>query len=132
VGGAGNDTIYAFGGDDTLNGGDGNDLLVGMDGADWLTGGAGNDVLDGGADTDVFIFDAGSGVDVVHNYASGQGDKINLKSGLNGSGITSAEQALASTTDVGGYATVNLGSGHTITLVGVTTASLTASDFVIF
>jgi Ca2+-binding RTX toxin-like protein len=132
IGSAFNDRLDGTNSANNLDGGAGSDSLNGYGGNDTLIGGAGNDVLEGGADADAFMFDAGSGIDVIYNYASGQGDKINLKSGLNGSGITSAAQALASTMDVGGYATVNLGSGHTITLVGVTTASLSAADFVIF
>jgi Ca2+-binding RTX toxin-like protein len=132
IGSAFNDRLDGTNSANSVEGGTGADSLYGYGGADTLTGGAGNDVLDGGADADAFMFDAGSGVDLVYNFAIAQGDKINLKSGLNGSGITSAAQALASTTDVGGHATVNLGSGHTITLVGVTTAGLSAADFVIF
>jgi Ca2+-binding RTX toxin-like protein len=130
VGGAGNDTIYAFGGDDTLNGGDGNDLLVGMDGVDWLTGGAGNDGLSGGAGSDSFIFANSSGVDVIYDFSGAGGDKIQLIVGINGSGIVNGTTALASTADVGGNAVVDLGAGATITLVGVLKSSLSAGDFV--
>jgi Ca2+-binding RTX toxin-like protein len=132
IGSAYNDRLDGTNSANSIEGGLGADTLFGYSGSDTLTGGAGNDALDGGADADAFMFDTGSGVDLVYNFATVQGDKINLKSGLNGSGITSAAQALAATTDVGGFATVNLGSGHTVTLVGVTTASLSAADFVIF
>ncbi len=59
------------------------------------------------------------------------GDKIYLKSGINGSSITTAAQALAHTSDMGGNATIDLGSGHYITLVGIATASLAMGDFVV-
>jgi Ca2+-binding RTX toxin-like protein len=114
-----------------LSGGAGADSLYGYAGADTITGGAGNDLLDGGADADRFVFTDASGLDQLLNFSSAQGDKIYLKSGINGSSITTAAQALAHTSDMGGNATIDLGSGHYITLVGIATASLAMGDFVV-
>ena len=50
--GAGNDTVYGYGGDDRLYGGDGNDFLLGNDGNDKLYGQNGDDKLAGYAGDD--------------------------------------------------------------------------------
>jgi Ca2+-binding RTX toxin-like protein len=108
------------------------DTLVGDGNANRIDGAAGNDFIAGNAGADSFAFNAGSGFDIVTDFSKLQGDKINLQSNLNGSGITTSAQALAHTFDFGGNAIIDLGGSNSITLVGVTTASLAASDFVIF
>jgi Ca2+-binding RTX toxin-like protein len=50
---------------DALTGGSGADLLIGGDAIDNLQGGGGNDLLVGGEKADVYIFQSGSGDDVV-------------------------------------------------------------------
>ncbi len=69
-GGAGDDTLYGFGGDDTLNGDGDDDLLFGGDGDDELNGGDGADVLLGqdGEDT----LNGGAGADILDD----RGDEI--------------------------------------------------------
>ncbi len=72
-----NDEIHGEGGNDIIKAGDGNDILYGGTGNDILHGGSGNDILAGdkgndelwgwrGADT--FVFDAGSGIDVIKDF----------------------------------------------------------------
>jgi serralysin len=112
-----------------LEGGLGNDTLYGGIGNDSLAGGFGNDVLNGQSGADVFAFVSGSGGDKIADFNAIQGDKIQLEIGINASGIVDGASALAATVDVGANAVINLGGGHTITLIGVLAASLTASDF---
>ena len=127
-------------GDATLIGGSGGLALKGSDGADVRARGgrryAGRlhrqcILLEGGAGKDLFIFNrAGSVVhdDTVTNFAQGT-DKLMIGSGV------SVNALLAGTghsgnhvTYAGGNAVIHLGTGSTITLVGVT-GPLTASDF---
>jgi Ca2+-binding RTX toxin-like protein len=83
---AGNDTLFGMGGDDKLVGGDGddylsggngsfsgsgNDILVGGAGVDTLVGEDGNDLLQGGTGDDNYIWQTGSGKDVIDNTGGG-------------------------------------------------------------
>lgn len=82
----GNDTLFGFGGDDKFDGGDGddylsggngsfsgsgNDILIGGAGVDTLVGEDGNDLLIGGTGNDKYIWQAGSGSDVIDNTGGG-------------------------------------------------------------
>ncbi len=140
-GGEGDDWLYgdaqtllggARGGDDQLYGGDGDDHLYGdgRDGAglagggnDVLDGGAGNDALWGGGGNDRFVFRAGDGNDVIHDFghAPGDFDLIDLR----GTGATAASLTVRL---VDGNSVIDYGSG-TITLVGV--QSVDASFYLI-
>ena len=57
---------------DSLFGGKGKDSLIGGDEDDTLNGGKGNDTLWGGTGSDTFIYQAGSGNDVIADYQSGE------------------------------------------------------------
>ena len=117
---AGNDTLSGSSGNDSINGYDGNDILLGLTGNDTLTGG-------NGADT--FVFAANQGSDIITDFTTAQGDHIRIAMGTHG--INTVEQALASTHDVSGNAVVDLGNGSFVTLLGVATASLHTTDFMI-
>lgn len=82
----GNDTIFGFGGDDKFVGGDGddylsggngsfsgsgNDILIGGAGVDTLVGEDGEDLLLGGTGNDKYVWQAGSGSDVIDNTGGG-------------------------------------------------------------
>ncbi|QRP63427.1 hypothetical protein I6J77_15140 [Rhodanobacter sp. FDAARGOS 1247] len=82
----GNDTIFGFGGDDKFDGGDGDDylsggngsfsgsgkdILIGGAGVDTLVGEDGEDLLFGGAGNDKYIWQVGSGSDVIDNTGGG-------------------------------------------------------------
>jgi Ca2+-binding RTX toxin-like protein len=130
--------IVGNGSANLLRGADGDDTLVGNGGADTLDGGNGSDVLNGGegADrlvgrdgADVFAFLTGSGTDTIVDFSLAQGDKIRLSVGINSSGIVDAASALAAASASGADTLIALGSGNTVTLVGVNVASLTTMDF---
>ncbi len=77
----GNDAISGADGDDALRGGTGVDTLYGDAGRDVLDGGAGDDELLGGAGQDVYVFDSGSGADVVVDTVSGTTDASVIRFG---------------------------------------------------
>ena len=74
LGGAGDDDLFGDAGADRFDGGDGNDVLSGGSGDDEIYGSGGNDRLEGGsgidslfggAGDDVYVFNHGSGQDVI-------------------------------------------------------------------
>ncbi len=133
LGGAGEDSLFGNAGDDRLDGGDGRDTLVGGQGADTIGGGAGTDHIWGGSygadgHGDVFVFDAGSGTDYVHDFEDGI-DRISL-TGL----VTDWNQVAPAISDQGWASYLNLAAaggdcGDGLYLVGVSAATLDASDF---
>ncbi len=136
----GNDRLFGFGGNDQLNGNNDNDLLEGGDGNDTLDGGngsdtlqgdadndrliggTGDDVLTGGAGGDVFVIESGSS-DVITDYDAGEGDSLDLT----GAGVTLSSAVLS---EVGGSTVIDIGSGETLTLQGVTLAEFNAEPTV--
>jgi Ca2+-binding RTX toxin-like protein len=122
-GDSGNDRLYGNGGNDDLDGGSGEDKLWGGNGRDELDGDNGNDVLVGGKSADRFIFDENAGRDLIKDFQVGV-DRIQIDiDAINGFG------KLTITDNAKGYAIIELGSGDSITLKGVSKASLSASDF---
>ena len=102
TGDAGNDTLVGNEGDDALAGGSGKDFMFGGTGADQLVGGADGDKLVGGTGSDTitggkgddhlwggnwsgdnaadsFVFAAGSGKDIIHDFEASH-DQIDLRS----------------------------------------------------
>ena len=67
-GGNGDDTLNGYDGDDLLDGGLGNDSLSGGNGNDTLAGGDGDDYLSGGGGDDTYLFNQGSGHDIIEDY----------------------------------------------------------------
>jgi Ca2+-binding RTX toxin-like protein len=109
--------------------------LTGSALANWLLGGAGNDTLDGGAGNDVlfgeggadsFVFNRGTGGDVIGDFAPGT-DKISIA----GLGYSSFAQVQARMVQNGGSTAIDLGLGDFVVLVGVPSASLRLADFVL-
>lgn len=115
----------------SLIGKGGDDFLFGSTANDTLDGGAGNDTLIGGTGADVFIYNSGSGADTIIGFSAAEADKLHIQSNINGSVMLDAQDVLNQTSDSAGSAVVDLGGGHSITLAGVTTALLSASDFVV-
>ena len=141
--------------DDTLTGTSSNDYITGSsdalgfyaDGADIIDGGEGDDVLNGGANKrsgggfieDTFIFNDNSGNDLIigflfdgTGYRSEYNDVIQIKKNVNNSGITTFSDLLASTANnEDGWAKIDLGSGNSITLHGVSKSKLLIRNFII-
>jgi len=115
----------------------GNELdnrLTGSDSANWLLGGAGNDILNGGRGADVlygeggadtFVFERGTGGDVIGDFQAGV-DRIDLSAFF-----TSYAQVTANMVEVNGATGINLGNGDVIVLLGVGNAALDADDFIL-
>ncbi len=115
--------VLAFGrgGHDTITGGSGNDTLVGGSGNDTLRGGAGHDTLIGGLGVDTFVFAPSNGKDVIKDFNSEQGDKIDLRAFANLNFETLTIDIVGSDT------IIDLGDGNKITVQQNT--SLTDADF---
>jgi serralysin len=119
-GGAGNDTLYGGADGDTLYGGADNDLLYGDRDNDLLFGDRGNDTLTGGSGGDRFAFNPGSGVDLVSDFNFGEGDRIQLASGMT---YTVAMAANGDTMIV-------FADGGNATLAGIRSSQVSADWFV--
>lgn len=113
--GNGNDVVRGLRGDDQLDGGNGKDILHGA---------KGNDILTGGNGKDVFLFRSlqYEGEDIITDFHN---DQIDLQR-YN----TDFDTLAARFTDVDGDAVIYTGHG-TITLIGVSSADLSASDFIL-
>lgn len=133
--GRGNDVAYSGFGNDAVAGGDGNDKLFGGDGDDRLQGGNGNDLLsgefgndqlEGGNGSDTFIFRTGFGNDVIADFSVTGGDVIEI-AGFSGIDEFSDLATLFSEAD--GSTVINFTPSDSLSLVGVSAASLSANDF---
>jgi Ca2+-binding RTX toxin-like protein len=102
----------------------GNYLLGGL-GNDRLNGKGGSDVLFGEGGADTFVFERGTGGDVIGDFQAGV-DKISLT----GLGFANYAALQPNIFQVGGNTGINLGQGDFIVLNGVTNAQLGAIDFV--
>ncbi|HEV2531166.1 SGNH/GDSL hydrolase family protein [Phenylobacterium sp.] len=80
-GNIGNDTLHGGSGGDLLRGGQGDDVIVGGSGNDWISGDRGNDTLTGGAGADIFHTFNGAGLDVVTDFHSAEGDRVQVDPG---------------------------------------------------
>jgi glycerophosphoryl diester phosphodiesterase len=146
-GGAGNDTLTSGGGQDGVSGGDGNDYVIGSYGSSMLhgdggkdtilggsgnetiEGGEGNDLLYGGLGSDTFVFGKGDGHDVVGDFqAPAWGhDVVQLDKSVFADFATLISSGHV--TDVVGGVDISYDDGSTLTLMGVTRASLGSHDF---
>jgi Ca2+-binding RTX toxin-like protein len=129
IGSQGNDTIIMGAGVNVINGGSGADTINAGGGNDIITGGAGNDILNGGADNDTFIFASGFGADTITGFdalAAGGQDRLQLSSSL---GVTLANfTTMVNISNSAGNTLITIGT-DTITLLGVNSANVDASDF---
>ncbi|MGQ9372027.1 M10 family metallopeptidase C-terminal domain-containing protein [Azospirillum sp. ST 5-10] len=105
------DAVYGGVGNDTLFGGQGGDTLLGDDGDDRLYGNRGDDVMTGGAGADLFVCTGESGTDTVTDFNAAEGDRIQIAVGT-----------AYTTADVAGSLVIGLGGGHSVTLLGLSTA----------
>mgnify|MGYP001061949412 CR=1 FL=1 len=140
----------AQGGNDILTGGGTNDHLYGdaasyapatpgsiTGGRDILNGGAGDDQLSRGGISDTFVFNTGSGNDLITDFDQGnkalgstvtEHDLINVQN--YGFADWTALSKLISDNDAGD-AVIHLSASDTITLDGVQAANLHSTDFLI-
>lgn len=135
----------AQGGDDRLDGGAGDDYLAGdadtmrdnaSGGDDFLVGGAGNDELYGDAETytdftgvggaDRFYFDIGSGQDRIGDFEVGK-DLIQIAHAYGFRSFAELQSRISD--DQFGNAVVHLSATDQVTLLGVSSAELSAADF---
>lgn len=127
-GGTGNDMLFGETGADFLQGGEGDDALYGGWGFDTLDGGTGNDTLSGFSNQDVFVFADDHGNDVITDFGVfGTADKIDLSAVALITDMVSLNDAAE---DITGGVLITTSLGNTITLLGVTEASLDAADFI--
>lgn len=130
-GNQGADLIYGNAGDDRIWGDDGGDTLYGGQGADTLSGGAGNDQLFGNSGADIFRVDDADGADAIHDFTLGV-DRLMVAVNVNGTAVASADHLLARLFDDGsGNAVLDLGSGNSVTLVGLAANQLGTDSFLI-
>jgi VCBS repeat-containing protein/ELWxxDGT repeat protein len=109
-----------------IQGNAGANVLTGGTGDDVLQGLAGNDTLFGGAGADHFVFDHGTGQDMVGDFVSGT-DKLDLSA----FGFANFAAVQAATHDVGGNAVIDLGGGDSVTLSGFLAAQLQSGDVIL-
>lgn len=108
------DVISGFGGNDTLYGGAGNDDLL---------GGRGNDLLRGGTGGDYFIFDRGTGQDIIADFnLANDVLSLNVELWMDGTNNFNAAEVIARFADVvNGDVVFDFGTRGRITLDGVGT-----------
>lgn len=128
---AGADTISGAGGIDIMNGNTGDDTLSGGDGADVVRGGRDNDVVMGGAGNDFVSGDRGSdtltggtGADIFHTFAGAGLDRVTDFSRAEGDRVFVIGTSYT-VSQVGADTVLDLGSGTTMVLVGITQTTLT-------
>ena len=132
-GGKGNDTLFGGGGQDFLIGNEGHDHLQGGSGNDSLQGSTGNDTIFGEAGADRFIFESGSGEDVINDFVVGE-DIIEVSPDY---GFTSPSQLVAeirtgpSDNPETIYSQVTFSPGNVLTVFHDLGTSLSAASFAI-
>lgn len=130
AGGKGYDRVNGGGGHDRLIGGSGDDRLGGGRGNDRMIGGNGDDRLIGGKGADKFIFRNGFGNDTIVNFNTNNGREdiklAGVRSIKNFSDLTNNHLS----DDANGNALIDDGRGNTITILGVSSSDLDASDFI--
>lgn len=127
-GNRGEDELFGGAGDDRLKGGKDADKLWGGTGDDRLVGGQGNDNLWGGDGADIFVFKAGHGADLVHDFEAGI-DHVHLRRF-----DTDWDTVQGALEDQGWAVVIDLAAlggaeGDRVTLVGLSLEELSAGDF---
>jgi Ca2+-binding RTX toxin-like protein len=120
----GNDTVNGSTVGDYLLGGAGKDKMFGNGGEDHIRGGLGNDRMSGNAASDTFQFASGDGKDVITDFDAVGGARAQDYIDIGGSKYSISDAG-------GGNDTlIAFGDGDTITLLGVKSANIDASDFI--
>ncbi|MDB5690027.1 MAG: hypothetical protein JWL91_1903 [Sphingomonas bacterium] len=106
----------------------GANLMIGSGAAEAINGAGGNDVLVGGGGHDVFRFDAGSGYDVVSDFAaSGANSDLIRLAGYKQ--FTSFAQVKAAMTQSGSDVILKLDANNAVKFSGHAIADFTAANF---
>jgi len=100
--------------------------IIAGDGNDSILGNAGNDILFGQGGADTFVFERGTGRDVIADFTPGT-DKVQLT----GLGFGGFAQVLTATTQNGVSCVVDFGLTEFVILQNVNKASLSAADFIL-
>ncbi len=112
--------------DNILTGSSLSNWLLGGAGNDTINGKGGNDVLFGQGGADTFVFEHGTGGDLIGDFQAGT-DKINLA----GIGYTSYAQVQNAMHENAGSTAIDLGQGDFVVLSGVAVNTLGAQDFIL-
>jgi Ca2+-binding RTX toxin-like protein len=112
-GNLGNDTCDGGADNDLIRGGQGDDVCTGGDGNDWISGDRGTDTMTGGTGADTFHSFSGAGTDIVTDFNSADGDKVQLDAGTT-----------YTLKQVGADTIVDMGNGDQLILKSVTLSTL--------
>jgi len=105
---------YAFGNDQ-------DNIISGASGRQTINGGKGDDVLIGGGGADTFIFERGTGSDLITDF--GSDDVVRLDS------FSSFSSLLAHAVQEDGDVRINTGNGESLVLANTSLSSLSADQF---
>jgi len=105
------------------------DSITGDANANEINGEGGDDTLTGGGGDDLFIFENGTGDDVITDFTAGAGsdDVIDVSD----FGFTDLADLLAATNDSGADTVITLDGDDSLTLIGVQEADLHEDDFLL-
>lgn len=128
------DSIERF----NLKGGSGNDylagdiysdILSGGNGFDTLEGSGGDDTLSGGANGDIFVFNPGSGQDIIQDFTQGAGIGDVIRFYYTPFENMSLATIKNNMLQVGSDVVLTLSDTDSITLIGTTISGFVADDF---
>ncbi|MEO1191042.1 MAG: Calx-beta domain-containing protein [Pseudomonadota bacterium] len=97
---------------------------------DEIHSGVGDDDIWGGNGEDDFLFYNRNGTDRIHDFEGG--DRIGVAIGVNGTDSDTAADVAARASQSGDHTVIDLGAGHSVTLMNVQAGSLEESDFFVF
>jgi Ca2+-binding RTX toxin-like protein len=125
-GGQGNDTLYGGISGDVIDGGTHDDHIDGGTGNDLIVSSSGNDTITGGEGSDDFVFATNqkNNHDQITDFEIGA-DQIKLK----GPDLNTFAEVSGAMIQSGSDTILTLRPGHTVTLLGIQMADLTAADF---
>ena len=122
------DLLFGGSGNDVFQAGTGNAYMFGGSAANTFIAGTGNDYMQGAGIANTYVFNQNNtGQDIIGNFNTAT-DTLNIVANLNGNGITTAAQFLASATVDNGNTVFHLSPTSTITLLGVSTPSDVLSE----
>lgn len=112
-GNLGNDSLNGGSGDELIRGGKGDDTMSGGRGDDWISGDRGSDTMSGGPGADTFHSSSGAGLDVLTDFSTAEGDKVQLDLGTS-----------YTVGQVGADTVIDMGNGDQLVLKSVNLSTL--------